>query len=97
MIQFNQKDSPGKAKDANWLPAPTGKFVLMLRIYTPRPKGSIDSDWLVEDSARQEGRTGYPDATRSWLQTLNSEIGRAAMWLDAFVTCKIDLVVAQVG
>jgi hypothetical protein len=26
-------DSPGKAKEANWLPAPKGKFAVMLRLY----------------------------------------------------------------
>jgi len=26
-------DSPGKAKESNWLPSPSGKFVLMLRTY----------------------------------------------------------------
>ena len=31
-----QKDSPGKDKEANWLPAPEGKFILMLRMYWPK-------------------------------------------------------------
>ncbi len=33
---FLQKDSPGKDKEANWLPAPEGDFVLMLRHSTGR-------------------------------------------------------------
>jgi hypothetical protein len=33
---YLQADSPGKAKGANWLPAPKGKFVLVMRMYTPR-------------------------------------------------------------
>ncbi len=32
---FLQKESPGKDKEANWLPAPDGDFVLMLRLYWP--------------------------------------------------------------
>jgi hypothetical protein len=32
---YFQKDSPGPEKEANWLPAPDGKFVLMLRMYWP--------------------------------------------------------------
>jgi hypothetical protein len=32
---YIQKDSPGKYLESNWLPAPAGKFVLMLRMYWP--------------------------------------------------------------
>ena len=35
---YIQADSPGKDKEANWLPAPKGKFVLVMRIYAPREK-----------------------------------------------------------
>jgi hypothetical protein len=31
-----QNDSPGKGKEANWLPAPKGDFILMLRMYWPK-------------------------------------------------------------
>jgi hypothetical protein len=31
-----QHESPGKDKEANWLPAPKGDFVLMLRMYWPK-------------------------------------------------------------
>ncbi len=43
-----QSESPGKGKEANWLPAPKGKFVLMLRLYWPvePPEASIiDGTW----------------------------------------------------
>jgi len=33
---YIQKDSPGKDKESNWLPAPAGKFILMLRLYWPK-------------------------------------------------------------
>lgn len=34
-------------KEANWLPAPTGKFNLMLRLYWPKetPPSIIDGTW----------------------------------------------------
>jgi hypothetical protein len=32
---YLQKDSPGKDKESNWLPAPAGDFILMLRLYWP--------------------------------------------------------------
>ena len=44
---YIQKDSPGKDKEANWLPAPEGKFILMLRLYWPKekPPSIIDGSW----------------------------------------------------
>jgi hypothetical protein len=33
---YIQKESPGKDKEANWLPAPEGKFILMMRLYWPK-------------------------------------------------------------
>ena len=35
---YIQADSPGKAKEANWLPAPKDDFVLMMRLYWPKEK-----------------------------------------------------------
>jgi hypothetical protein len=44
---YIQNESPGKEKVANWLPAPAGKFVLMMRLYWPQEtKPSIlDGSW----------------------------------------------------
>ena len=44
---YLQADSPGKDKEANWLPAPKGKFVLVMRIYAPRktPPSILDGTW----------------------------------------------------
>ncbi len=33
---YFQNESPGKEKEANWLPAPTGNFLAMLRMYWPK-------------------------------------------------------------
>ncbi len=41
---YIQKDSPGKAKEANWLPAPAGAFNLMLRTYWPKQE-MLDGTW----------------------------------------------------
>lgn len=35
---YIQNQSPGQDKESNWLPAPAGKFVLMLRMYWPNEK-----------------------------------------------------------
>ena len=45
---YVQNESPGKDKEANWLPAPKDKFILMLRLYLPYepPHVSIlDGTW----------------------------------------------------
>jgi hypothetical protein len=33
---YIQKDSPGKAKEANWLPAPNGPIYVVMRLYWPK-------------------------------------------------------------
>jgi hypothetical protein len=35
---YLQNESPGRDKEANWLPAPKGAFNLTMRIYSPRPE-----------------------------------------------------------
>jgi len=44
---YLQAESPGKAREANWLPAPKGKFSLVMRIYLPRkqPPSILDDSW----------------------------------------------------
>jgi hypothetical protein len=44
---YLQKDSPGKEKESNWLPAPAGRFIPMLRLYWPKetPPSIIDGTW----------------------------------------------------
>ncbi|MEZ5786938.1 MAG: DUF1254 domain-containing protein [Xanthobacteraceae bacterium] len=46
---FIQKDSPGPDKESNWLPAPAGKFILMLRMYWPKEKAPsiLDGTWTI--------------------------------------------------
>jgi hypothetical protein len=33
---YIQNKSPGKAKEANWLPAPNGPIYMLLRLYWPK-------------------------------------------------------------
>jgi len=46
---FIQNESPGKEKEANWLPAPKGKFILMMRLYWPKETSPsiIDGSWKI--------------------------------------------------
>jgi hypothetical protein len=44
---YVQRESPGADKESNWLPAPAGKFVLMLRMYWPNESDPsiLDGTW----------------------------------------------------
>ena len=44
---YFQNESPGKDKEANWLPAPAGEFIPMLRMYWPKdtPPSILDGTW----------------------------------------------------
>ena len=44
---YIQAESPGPDRDANWLPAPKGKFQLVLRLYWPEdtPPSILDGSW----------------------------------------------------
>jgi hypothetical protein len=46
---YVQADSPGKNKEANWLPAPKAKFIPMLRLYWPKetPPTILDGSWVL--------------------------------------------------
>ncbi len=46
---YLQNENPGPDKASNWLPAPSGKFILMLRLYWPKetPPSIIDGSWKI--------------------------------------------------
>jgi hypothetical protein len=46
-----QKDSPGKDKDGNWLPAPDGPFYMVLRLYGPED-AALDGEWTPPPAAK---------------------------------------------
>ena len=41
---YIQHSSPGKSKEANWLPSPIGRLFMILRIYWPE-ESAIDGQW----------------------------------------------------
>jgi hypothetical protein len=41
---YLQNTSPGKDKEANWLPAPKGNFILIFRFYWPK-EAIINGTW----------------------------------------------------
>ena len=48
---YIQNESPGKDKEANWLPAPKGQFILMMRLYWPKDQSPsiLDGSWKVPE------------------------------------------------
>jgi hypothetical protein len=51
---YVQKESPGADKESNWLPAPGGKFILMMRLYWPRETDPsiLDGSWTIPAVAK---------------------------------------------
>ena len=45
IIFYIQKDSPGKDKEANWLPAPDGPFYMVIRLYGPEAD-TLEGKWM---------------------------------------------------
>jgi len=41
---YIQNESPGDAREANWLPAPKGPFMVVMRLYWPKPE-ALDGSW----------------------------------------------------
>lgn len=48
---YIQNQSPGKDKEANWLPAPTGPFVAVMRLYWPKPE-ALEGTWTAPPMMR---------------------------------------------
>ncbi len=46
---YIQNECPGADKENNWLPAPAGKFILMLRLYWPSESDPsiLDGSWTI--------------------------------------------------
>jgi hypothetical protein len=43
---YIQNESPGADKEANWLPAPKGPFVMFMRLYWPKPE-ALEGKWTA--------------------------------------------------
>ena len=50
---YIQHDSPGKDKESNWLPAPSGSFLMFLRLFWPKPE-ALDGKWKQPPLQRLE-------------------------------------------
>jgi hypothetical protein len=46
-----QNESPGTDKEANWLPAPKGPFVMFMRLYWPEPE-AVEGKWTAPPLTR---------------------------------------------
>jgi len=48
-----QNESPGKDKEANWLPAPKGPFSMIMRLYWPKDE-AVEGKWTAPPLKRAE-------------------------------------------
>jgi hypothetical protein len=48
-----QNESPGKDKEANWLPAPKGPFSLVMRLYSPKAEAT-EGKWTAPPLRRAQ-------------------------------------------
>lgn len=48
---YIQSESPGKDLEANWLPAPKGPFMVVMRLYWPK-EAAIDGTWVAPPMKR---------------------------------------------
>ncbi len=51
---YIQHESPGSQRESNWLPAPAGDFILMMRLYWPNEKSPsiLNGSWRVPAVAK---------------------------------------------
>ena len=54
---YLQNESPGKDKEANWLPAPKGAFNLTMRLYGPK-SDALTGKWNPPPVTRVQGTVG---------------------------------------
>jgi hypothetical protein len=54
---YFQNESPGKDKEANWLPAPKGGFNLTMRLYSPKSE-ALTGKWNPPPITRAQGLPG---------------------------------------
>lgn len=53
MDLYIQKEPPGADKQSNWLPAPDGEFILMMRLYWPKDE-AVNGAWVPPPARRMD-------------------------------------------
>jgi hypothetical protein len=48
-----QSESPGADKESNWLPAPKGPFLMVMRLYWPKPE-ALEGEWTAPSLKKAE-------------------------------------------
>ncbi len=79
-----QHESPGADKESNWLPAPKGKFILMMRLYWPNESNPSDYQQDVGPTTRQEGELSSffetPEFARNLASGQRLLLGLPPLW-----------------
>jgi hypothetical protein len=74
---YLQNESPGADKEANWLPAPKGDMVLMMRLYWPKETAPsiLNATWKPPKVERASDRQASVEADQARLVTVPTSAG----------------------
>lgn len=59
-----QRETPGEERESNWLPAPNGSFVLVLRLYWPKPE-AFGNKWKQPAVTRLEAEAASAEMKKA--------------------------------
>jgi hypothetical protein len=59
---YVQHDAPGQHLEANWLPAPSGPFFLVMRLYWPKEE-ALNGAWKAPPLQRVDAQPGSPPSS----------------------------------
>ena len=88
---YVQRDSPAEGLAGNWLPAPSGPFYMVMRLYWPKPE-AYDGSWVpplvwqvaasaAQTAAKPEGAEGAEEVQPSVLvDAPQPEMERPTIW-----------------
>ena len=61
---YLQAESPGKDKEANWLPAPKGNSCWCMRLYWPTDNAAFDPGRKLDAAAGEASPVTFPASAR---------------------------------
>lgn len=66
---YLQHESPGSGKESNWLPAPNGEFLLIMRLYWPKEE-ALDGTWQAPPLQRvtTDAAAGVPVTVENFVR-----------------------------
>jgi Protein of unknown function (DUF1214) len=81
---YFQTESPGKDKESNWLPAPKGEFIPMIRMYAPQHKNPsvLDGSWTPPAIVKANREDWKAESSQRWTVALGGGFGKIVRTFD---------------